>query len=159
MMANPREGIKCPIACKGYPIRKCPICLCNCNLYATEDDYRDIAAVQALDVEPDETEDDTRDWLDSNLDVNVMQRQQSKSIYSKRVAEGRMSNDSSFVSNVVNEGAYAQAMNIVGNPPSQPVASFLKSKVDKMEHPNGKTYVNMGGEIVDMRTHGKRGDE
>ena len=40
MNANPRTGSRCPIECKGFPLRQCPICLCPCNLYATEDNFR-----------------------------------------------------------------------------------------------------------------------
>ena len=116
MIANPRTGDKCPIGCKDFPLRQCPICLCTCSLYATEEDFRDIAAVEALEVEDEEPADEAKNWLDSNLDANIVQRQQSNNIYRKRVKEGRMSNDSPFTSNIVKEGALAQSLNMVGNP-------------------------------------------
>ena len=154
-MANPRTGDKCPIKCKGYPIRQCPICTCSCNMYATEDDFRDIAAVETLDVEPEEPQDETRIWLDNNLNINVVQRQQSARTYSERMTKGLLSKRSLVVSNVCNEGAVAQSLSMVGNPPSQRVAAVLRKKIDNMQHPNGKTLVNIGHQIVDLRSHGR----
>ena len=78
-------------------------------MYATEDDFRDIAAVETLDVEPEEPQDETRIWLDNNLNVNVMQRQQSAHTYRERTTERLLSKQSSVVSNVCNEGAEAQS--------------------------------------------------
>ena len=83
-MANPRTGDKCPIKCKGYPIRQCPICMCSCNMCATEDDFCIIAAVETLGVGPEEPQNETRIWLDNILNVNVMQHQMSACTYSKK---------------------------------------------------------------------------
>ena len=93
--------------------------------------------------------------MDDNLNANVMHCQQSACTYSTRMTKGLLSKYSLVVSNVCNEGAVAQALSMVGNPPSQRVAAVLKKKVDNMQHPNGKTLVNMGGQVVDMRTHEK----
>ena len=155
-MTDPQMGGKCPIKCKGCPICQCPICMCSCNIYATEDDFRDIAAVKTMDIKPEEPQDEMRIWLDKNGNVNIMQRQQSARIYSKRMTKGHMSKDSLVVSNVCKEGALAQGSSMLGNPPSQKVAAVIKKKIDNMQHPNGKTLVNMGGQVVDMRTHEKK---
>ena len=44
---------------------------------------------------------------------------------------------------------------MVGNPPSQRVAAVPRKKIDNMQHPNGKTLVNIGHQIVDLRSHGR----
>ena len=84
-----------------------------------------------------------------------MQRQQSTHTYSKRMTKGLLSKHSSVVSNVCIEGAMAQALSMVGNPSRQRVAAVLRGEINNMQHPNGKTLVNMGSQIVGMRSHGR----
>ena len=60
-----------------------------------------------------------------------------------------------FLFNVVDAGALAQGLFIARNPPSQTAASFLCDKVRRVAHPSGITCINLCGETVDLRMHGK----
>ncbi len=103
--------------------------------------------------------DDARKFLLDSLGVGAMQRHVSAEKYHKVVADGGMQVQQGsgvpFLSNIVNEGAIAQALFFVNNPPSQQVASILRSKVDGVAHPSSRTCINLCGDTVDLRTYGK----
>ena len=69
--------------------------------------------------------------------------------------DGNMSKDTLFASNVCNEGVIAQSMYTMGNVPDQRVRAFLQNKMEAMQHPNGRTFVNLAGKSVVMRTYNK----
>ncbi len=60
-----------------------------------------------------------------------------------------------FLSNVVDAGALAQGLFIVGNPPLQLAVSFLHNKVRRVAHPSLTTCINLCRETVDLHIHGK----
>jgi hypothetical protein len=60
-----------------------------------------------------------------------------------------------FLSNVVNAGGLVRGLFIIGNPPLQPAASFLRKKVRGVAHRSGKTCINLCRETVDLHTYGK----
>jgi hypothetical protein len=55
----------------------------------------------------------------------------------------------------VDAGALAQGLFIVGHAPSQSATTFLRNKVRHVAHPSGTTCINLCGETIDLRTHGK----
>ena len=157
LRADPRNGFKCPISCQGYQIGQCPICRCTCNLYITHGDYRDIATVNSMgEEEPQESAAEVRNWLNEGLNANNLQRRSSIEHYGRQMEEGRMDSRTDVTSNVVGEGAMAQALHMVRNRPDRATAAELQKKVDALAHRSGKTCVDMGGEAVDMRTWGKK---
>ena len=63
-----------------------------------------------------------------------------------------MASDVPIASNVVNEGALAQALNMVGNRPADHRTVLnLRQAVDGVQHPAGPSHTNIG----DMNTHGR----
>ena len=106
--------------------------------------------------EPQESAAEARNWLNEGLNANNLQRRSSIEHYGRQMEEGRMDSRTDITSNVVGEGAMAQALHMVGNHPDRETAAELRKKVDALAHRSGKTCVDMGGEVVDMRTWGKK---
>jgi hypothetical protein len=153
---------QCPDGCSGYEKGKGPICGCTCSLYVTEEQHHKICILASMAkdgaAETDPADDAWKFLLDS-LGVSVMQRHVSVEKYHKVAADGGMQVQQGggmpFLSNIVNKGGMVQALFIVNNPPSQQAASILRSKVDGVAHPSGRTCINLCGETVDLKTYGK----
>lgn len=161
LRANWRTGTICPNNCEGYTNGKCPVCRCTCSLYVTVDMYHEIFILASMskdgaaEMDP---EDDAQQYIAKSLGVGAMQRQISAEKYGKMLANGEMQmqpGGSAFMSNVVDAGALAQGLFIVGHAPSQSATTFLRNKVRHVAHPSGTTCINLCGETIDLRTHGK----
>jgi hypothetical protein len=103
-------------------------------------------------------EDDAQQYIAKSLGIGAMQPQVSAEEYGKMLANGEMQmqrGGSAFLSNVVDAGALAQGLFIVGHAPLQLAATFLRNKVRRVAHPSETTCINLCGETIDLRTHGK----
>ena len=91
------------------------------------------------------------EWLEQNTNVNLTQQRTSAEYY-RRMTNGGTDRGVSVVGNVSNEGALAQSLNMVGNPPPNPLTTqHLRQAVDGVQHPAGPSHTNIG----DMNTHGR----
>jgi hypothetical protein len=94
----------------------------------------------------------------NSLGIGAMQHQISAQEYINMMADGEMQMSqgvAASMTNVLNAGGLAQGLFIVGNPSSQPAASFLHEKVRNVAHLSGRTCIHLCGETIDLRTFGK----
>jgi hypothetical protein len=109
----------------------------------------------AVDMDPAE---DAQKFIMISLGIGAMQHQVSAEKYQKKMTDGVMQihqGGVAFLSNVMNIGGLGQGLFIVGNPPSQPAASFLHEKVKSVAFPSSKTCINLCGETIDLHSYGK----
>ena len=154
--ADPRHGKKCPVNCKyegvTFPTGKCPICLCVCKAFVPLDQYNTIVTVSSLGkTQRNNNQGESQKWIEKNLNVNLMQQNISSQAYRQMSADGDMDFGSSVVSNVANQGALAQSLNMVGNPPDHATRFGLRRRVDSMQHAAGPSFTSVG----DMNIHGR----
>jgi hypothetical protein len=72
---------------------------------------------------------DAQKFIVNSLGIGTMQHQVSAEKYQKKMTGGDMhmrQGGVAFLLNVINAGGLAQGLFIIGNPPSQPAASFLQ---------------------------------
>ena len=157
--ADPRTGQKCVVDCfyngQRFPVGKCPLCLCVCDAYVPLNNYRTIVTVSTLPNQQGNREsvrDAARAYLERGMNINMMQQQASVETYNQMLRSGAMEAGGSIVRNVANEGALAQALDLVGNRPRDALAVHaLRRIVDRVEHPLGPNHTSIGS----MTVHGR----
>lgn len=157
LFSDPRNGKQCPVSChwKGvrFRIGSCPICLCVCQAFIPLDQFQTIMTVSSLEKRdaPNQRA-QSSEWLEQNTNVNLTQQRTSAEYYRRMTNSGGTDRGVSVVGNVSNEGALAQSLNMVGNPPPNPLTTqHLRQAVDGVQHPAGPSHTNIG----DMNTHGR----
>ena len=109
----------------------------------------------AAEMDPNE---DAQQYIAKSLGVGAMQHQVSAEKYDKMLTDGEIQmqqGESVFLSNVLDAGVLVQRLFIIGHDPLQLAASFLRNKVRRVAHPSGTTWINLCGETIDLRKHGK----
>ena len=70
--------------------------------------------------------------------MTMLQQSEAAHHYKQMAEEGKMERDSSSVARVVsNLGSYAQAYNIMANPPDPKTRRDLQKRGDAVQHPMG----------------------
>ena len=84
-------------------------------------------------------------WLAENTSVNMLQQSEAAHHYDQMAKEGKMERDSSSVARVVsNLGSYAQAYDILANPPPPKTRRELQKRVDAVQHHAGPSWTEVG---------------
>ena len=103
------------------------------------------------EIQRNNNREESQKWIEKNLNVNLMQQNISSQAYRQMSADGDMDFGGSVVSNVANQGALAQSLNMVGNPPDHATRFGLRRRVDSMQHAAGPSFTSVG----DMNIHGR----
>jgi len=154
--ADARNGKQCPIGCKVgdvvFPLGKCPLCKCPCNIYIPLDQYRSIVTASTLgETQRQNDQAAAQNWLNQSLNVNSMQQSLANDAYQQMIRDGTMAPSSSITNNLLDQGALAQSLSMFSNPPSHSTVLAIRQRVDAMQHESGPSFTEVG----DMNTHGR----
>lgn len=155
--ADPRAGLKCAVDCRvnnmQYELGKCPLCKCVCCAFIPLKKYDAIVTATTLGaVQQQNAQAESADWLNSHINVNRMQQRVSAEYYHTAASEGRMDMNGSVIDVIMNEGALAQSLSMLANPPSASATGYLRRKVDQVQDRAGPSFINLG---ADMNVHGR----
>ena len=154
--ADARNGKQCPVGCKVggvvFPLGKCPVCKCACNIYVPLDQYRSIVTASTLgETQRQDDRATAQKWINHSLNVNSMQQSVANEAYQQMVRDGKMAPSSSIASSLMDQGALAQSLSMFSNPPSHSTVLSIRRRVDAMQHESGPSFTDVG----DMNTHGR----
>ena len=150
----------CPFKClykgKQYPFGRCPICLCSCkHLCSFANYFKAVFYNEANKKQKEATDEDAaKDWVNQGVGAFQMATAAAAGRYNKMQKAGRLSGSTDVVEAVYEQGCLAQALSLVNNPPPFGVKQLYRKKMAEIQKPANKTLIDLGGEMVDVRTTG-----